>query len=109
MSIYNIALFVLLNFFPLIAVNTDFRAIRRRFLFNHTDEMCFILVILQDIFPELQEEMTIGLLTISNGFIFSSVKATLTIRDDDCNYDCVFKSGQRVETQCCMESVRRAF
>lgn len=63
--------------------DTDFRSIRARFVFNHTQQMCFNLVILQDKFPELQEEMAISLLTISNGFIFNSVSATLTIQDDD--------------------------
>ncbi len=63
--------------------NEDFVSIQESFLFNHMQRMCFSLAVLQDSIPELDEELTIYLLTISSGFIVHRVFATLTIRDDD--------------------------
>ena len=64
-------------------VNSDFYYLGESFLLNHTSERCFYIAILGDDVPEVEEELRVVLLTISDGFIIRTVIATVVIRDDD--------------------------
>ena len=68
--------------FCLCPVNSDFLYLRDGFVLL-TNPVCFELVIVDDAVAEVQEEFRVYLLTISSGYIFRSVFATVVVRDND--------------------------
>ena len=62
-------------------------------MLNHTSEMCFYIAILGDDVPEVEEELRVVLLTISDGFVITTVIATVVIRDDDGESSYFYEKG----------------